>query len=219
MPKSKGLKLFAKRFKRHLRKPYCTLLPIRYKMPQSRNDGVVYEPAEDTYLLLRAAMAEARGSDRVLEVGCGSGLISRNLAPRVREVLATDINPFAVSMLSEYGIPVIRADLFRGIKAKFDLVIFNPPYLPTSEEEKTEGWMNFALDGGESGRETIKRFFEDLELHLTTGGRALILLSSLTGIAEVKKMACELGFDVSEVAIEKHFFEQLYILKLQSRQL
>jgi release factor glutamine methyltransferase len=185
-------------------------------MAQSGKEGEVYRPAEDTYLLLKAAMAEARGSDRVLEVGCGSGLISRNLAPRVREVLATDINPFAVSMVREYGLPVIRADLFRGIKAKFDMVLFNPPYLPTSEEEKTAGWMNFALDGGECGRETIKRFFEDLGPHLTPGGRALILLSSLTGIAEVEKMAHELGFDVSEVAIEKHFFEQLYILKLHS---
>ena len=185
-------------------------------MAQFWKEGVVYQPAEDTYLLLKVSMAEARGSDKVLEVGCGSGLISRNLVPRVRDVLATDINPFAVSMVKEYGIPVIRADLFRGIKAEFDLVIFNPPYLPTSEEEKTAGWMNFALDGGESGRETIKRFFEDLGSHLTPGGRALILLSSLTGIAEVEKMAYGLGFDVSVMAIEKHFFEQLYILKLQS---
>jgi release factor glutamine methyltransferase len=185
-------------------------------MAQFWKEGVVYQPAEDTYLLLKVSMAEARGSDKVLEVGCGSGLISRNLVPRVRDVLATDINPFAVSMVKEYGIPVIRADLFRGIKAEFDLVIFNPPYLPTSEEEKTAGWMNFALDGGDSGRETIKRFFEDLGSHLTPGGRALILLSSLTGIAEVEKMAYGLRFDVSVMAIEKHFFEQLYILKLQS---
>ena len=185
-------------------------------MAQSGNEGEVYEPAEDTYLLLNAAMAEARDSDRVLEVGCGRGLISRNLAPRVREVLATDINPFAVSMVKEYGIPVIRADLFRGIKAKFDMVIFNPPYLPTSREEKTAGWMNFALDGGESGRETIERFLEDLGSHLIPGGRALILLSSQTGISMVKEIAINLGFEVSQVAVERYFFEQLYVFKVVS---
>jgi release factor glutamine methyltransferase len=188
-------------------------------MGPSGNEGEVYEPAEDTYLLLKAAIAEAKVSDRVLEVGSGSGLISRMLAPRVRDVLATDINPFAVRMVRDCCIPVIRADLFRGIKGKFDLIIFNPPYLPTMDDEKTVGWLNFALDGGKSGRETIKRFLEDLGPHLTPKGRALILLSSLTGTAEVEKMACELGFDVSEMAIEEHFFEQLYILKLQSRQL
>ncbi len=185
-------------------------------MAQSGNEGEVYEPAEDTYLLLKAAMAEARDSDRVLEVGCGNGLISRNLAPRVREVLATDINPIAVSTVKEYGIPVIRADLFRGIKAKFDMVIFNPPYLPTSEGEKTAGWMNFALDGGESGRETIERFFEELGSHLTPGGRALILLSSQTGISMVKVTAINLGFEVSQVAVERYFFEQLYVFKVVS---
>ena len=186
-------------------------------MVRSWNKGEVYEPAEDTYLLLKAAIAEARDFDSVLEVGCGSGLISRNLAPRVREILATDINPFAVRMVREYGIPVIRADLFRGIKAKFDVIIFNPPYLPTSEEEKTAGWMNFALDGGESGRETIKRFFEDLESHLAPGGRALILLSSLTGIAVVEEMAENFGLEMHEVAVERYFFELLYVFKLVSR--
>jgi len=116
----------------------------------------------------------------------------------------------------EYGIPVIQADLFRGIKAKFDMVIFNPPYLPTSEEEKNAGWMNFALDGGESGRETIKRFFLDLGPHLTPGGRALILLSSLTGITMVDEMAVNLGFEVRQVAVERYFFELLYVFKLVS---
>jgi release factor glutamine methyltransferase len=185
-------------------------------MAQFWNEDEVYQPAEDTYLLLKAAIAEARDSDRVLEVGCGSGLISRNLAPRVREILATDINPFAVSKVREYGIPVIRADLFRGIKAKFDMVIFNPPYLPTSEEEKNAGWINFALDGGESGRETIKRFFLDLGPHLTPGGRALILLSSLTGITMVEEIAVNLGFEVRQVAVERHFFELLCVFKLVS---
>lgn len=183
-------------------------------MEQSENGYYVYGPAEDTYLLLKVATAEARDSDRVLEVGCGSGWISRNLASRVREVLATDINPFSVSLVRAYGIPVIRADLFRGIKGRFDMIIFNPPYLPTSEEEQTAGWMNVALDGGESGRETITRFLEDLRPHLTSGGRALILLSSFTGISMVEDLAVNLGFEVCQVAVERYFFELLYVFKV-----
>lgn len=185
-------------------------------MAQFGDEVEVYEPAEDTYLLLKAAMAEARDSDRVLEVGCGNGLISRNLAPRVQEVLATDINPFAVKIVREYGIPVIRADLFRGIKGKFDMIIFNPPYLPTSEKARSDGWMNFALDGGESGRETINRFLEDLGPHMTPGGRALILLSSLTGISVVERLAVNLGFEVYQMAVERYFFELLYVFKVAS---
>ena len=56
----------------------------------------VYTPEEDTFLLLKAALAEARPEDRVLEIGCGSGFISLELALRVRSLLATDINPHAV---------------------------------------------------------------------------------------------------------------------------
>lgn len=185
-------------------------------MAQSRQEVDVYEPAEDTYLLLKVALAEARASDRVLEVGCGMGLISRSLAPRVQAVLATDINPHAVKIVQKNGIPVVRADLFRGIKGKFDMIIFNPPYLPTSEEEKTAGWMNFALNGGKSGRDTINRFLGDLRPHLAICGRALILLSSLTGPKEVEEAARAAGFEVTEVAAERHFFEQLYVLKLYS---
>lgn len=183
------------------------------KMEQSEN-GYVYGPAEDTYLLLKAAITEARDSDRVLEVGCGSGWISKNLAPRVREVMATDINPFSVRLVRTYGIPVVRADLFRGIKGRFDMIIFNPPYLPTSEEERTAGWMNVALDGGESGRETITRFLEGLKPHLTSGGRALILLSSFTGISMVEDLAVNLGFEIRQVASERYFFELLYVFKV-----
>jgi release factor glutamine methyltransferase len=185
-------------------------------MAQSGDECEVYEPAEDTFLLLKVALAEAKVSDRVLEVGCGMGLISRGLAPKVRAVLATDINPHAVKAVQKYGIQVVRADLFQGIKGKFDMIIFNPPYLPTSEEEKTAGWLNFALDGGKGGRDTINRFLGDLRPHLAIGGRAIILLSSLTGLGEVEDAARAAGFEVSEVASERHFFEQLYVLKLHS---
>lgn len=174
----------------------------------------IYVPAEDTYLLMKAAEALAKPSDSVLEVGCGRGVISRHLAARVRSILATDINPHAAKSVLESGIDAIRADIFSGIKGRFDLIIFNPPYLPTCEDEKIVGWMNLALDGGVSGRETINRFLADLGSHLTPGGRALLLLSSLTGLEEVKEIAQAVGLDVDEVAAERHFFEELYVLEL-----
>jgi release factor glutamine methyltransferase len=131
----------------------------------------VYQPAEDTYLLLRAALKEARPEDCSIEIGCGRAKIASALAPSVKSIIATDINPYAVKMARAHGIEAIRTDLFRGIDAKFDLVLFNPPYLPTSEEEKLEGWLNHAFDGGESGRETICCFLEELRAHLNEGGR------------------------------------------------
>ncbi|HPE62600.1 MAG TPA: class I SAM-dependent methyltransferase [Methanothrix sp.] len=181
----------------------------------------VYEPAEDTYLLLAAALEEVDPEDLVLEIGCGRGVISRSLAPRARRVIATDVNPFAVrSLRGRPGIEAVRADLFRGIgaRARFDLIIFNPPYLPTEEDEVLEGWLNFAFDGGETGRETIDRFLEGLKDHLAPRrGRALLLVSSLSDPEKVREKAEEEGLAVEVVAREKHFFEELLVLRLTPR--
>ncbi|MDD2835604.1 MAG: class I SAM-dependent methyltransferase [Methanothrix sp.] len=174
----------------------------------------VYQPAEDTFLLLRAALAEAEPVDSVLEIGCGSGFISQELSPKVSRLLATDINPHAGRAARARGIEVIRADLFQGIKGKFDLIIFNAPYLPTQPEERTGHWIDRALDGGESGRETVDRFIEDLAGHLRPEGRALLLISSLTGLAEVQQTAKAAGLTAKVVAEEGCFFERLYVLRL-----
>ncbi len=178
------------------------------------NHEEVYQPAEDTYLLLRAALAEAGLADRVLEIGCGSGFISLELGPKVARLLATDINPHAVRAARARGIEVIRADLFKGIKGKFDLILFNAPYLPTQPKERTGQWIDYALDGGENGRQTVDRFIEDLAGHLRPGGRALLLISSLTGLAEVLRTAKAAGFTAEVVADEGCFFERLYVLRL-----
>jgi release factor glutamine methyltransferase len=174
----------------------------------------VYQPAEDTYLLLRAAQSEARPGDLALEIGCGSGFLSQELGPKVARLIATDINPHAVRAAKARGIEVIRADLFRGIKGKFDLILFNAPYLPTEPKERTGQWIDYALDGGESGRQTVDRFIEDLAEHLRPGGRALLLISSLTGLAEVRRTAKAAGFTAEVVADEGCFFERLYVLRL-----
>ncbi len=178
------------------------------------NHEEVYQPAEDTFLLLKSALAEARPADSVLEIGCGSGFISHELGPKVTCHLATDINPHAVRVARARGIEVIRADLFQGIKGKFDLILFNAPYLPTRPEERTGQWIDYALDGGESGRQTVDRFIADLSGHLRPGGRALLLISSLTGLAEVQKTAEAAGFTAEVVAEEGCFFERLYVLRL-----
>ncbi len=178
----------------------------------------VYEPAEDTFLLLRAALKEVGPEDRVLEMGCGRGMISKRLASLSKNVLATDINPSAVKTLRRAGIEAVRADLFCGLRPNFDLVIFNPPYLPTAEDEVLKGWLNFAFDGGETGRDTINRFLEMLTDHLDPErGRALLLISSLSGRSEVTAKAREVGLSVEVVAREKHFFEELFVLRLAPR--
>jgi len=173
----------------------------------------VYPPTEDTYLLLEAALSEARTGDRVLEVGCGSGYIAARFAATGGFVVATDVNPHAVRETRAMGVDVVRADLLQGICGPFDLVIFNPPYLPTMPEDRMDDWLEYALDGGEDGSVVIAGFAEQVGRVLAPGGRVLLLLSSLTGLDSVKDIFTGQGFE-SEIFMKRRVEgEDLYVIR------
>ena len=173
----------------------------------------VYPPREDTLLLLEAAIAEARPSDRVLDLGTGSGYIAQRLAARVSLVVATDINPHACRVAADTGVSVARADLTAGIRGKFDLVLFNPPYLPTKPGERLDDWLEMALDGGGSGRDVIARLIPDLPRVLAPKGRVLMVISDLTGIDEVLGLFRDAGFQATVVREQGIEGEKLVVIK------
>lgn len=172
----------------------------------------VYPPREDTYLLLDAALQELKPGDHVLEVGCGSGYIAAGLAEYAR-VLATDINPHAVRETRTRGIDVVRSDLLRGIRGPFDMVLFNPPYLPTSEDERMNDWLEYALDGGPDGCRVIAEFAGQVEKVLAPGGRVLLLFSSMTGRDSVIGIFARQGFKSEILNKSKVEGETLYVVK------
>jgi release factor glutamine methyltransferase len=180
----------------------------------------VYEPAEDSFLLAKAALKEAKQGMQILEVGAGSGFVSTVLLGNLKGIrlLATEINPYAARCARENGVEVIRTDLFRGIKSKkpetlFDLILFNPPYLPTSEEEKVPGWLNYAFDGGISGRETLDRFLDEVGNYLKPNGKILVLISSITGLEAIMDKMRRLGFTADVVERKKISFEELIVVR------
>jgi len=179
----------------------------------------VYDPEADTYLLLEIALQEIRPGDRVLEIGTGSGYIAGALSG-IADVIATDINPHAVYSAKQRGVEVARTDLARGLRGPFDLVIFNPPYLPTPDEEKMDDWLEYALDGGTDGRVVIERFANEVGCVLAPGGRVLLLISSLTGIEAVIEIFRKFSYKV-EIAIKRRVYDEdllvLMILKIESR--
>ena len=159
-------------------------------------------------------MHEIGSRDRIIEIGTGSGFISSQIREKAESVIATDINPYACTIAKKNGVEVVRTDLFSGICGTFDLVIFNPPYLPTKEEERIDDWLEYALDGGDDGRVTIKRFAGQLDSVLSRMGRCLILISSLTGTEEVRKIFSDLGFLSFIIAEKKVEDERLYVLRV-----
>lgn len=184
------------------------------QIPTPSPDDQVYAPAEDTFLLRDAAIAEVGPDDRVLEVGCGSGAVSAALLGRAGSVAATDINPHAVRAARALGVETVRTDLMAGVRGPFDLILFNPPYLPTAPEERLDDWLEYALDGGPTGRETIERFAADVGRVLSPFGRILLLVSSLTGPEEVRKHFAGLGYIVLLAAKERVEGEDLLVLRI-----
>ena len=188
-------------------------MKISYKNTTVKIAPNVYEPSEDSFMLADAALSEIRESETVLEVGCGSGIIARVIKEHSKaSVIGIDINPHAVKTTKENGVEVIRGDLLHCLKGKLDIIIFNPPYLPTGEDERTKDWMNTALDGGYDGRRVIYSFLENAGDRLVEKGRILMVLSSLTGIEQVKEMMESLGYTVTNKAVERFSFEQLTVI-------
>ncbi|HUK92931.1 MAG TPA: HemK2/MTQ2 family protein methyltransferase [Methanomicrobiales archaeon] len=175
----------------------------------------VYPAREDTLLLLESALEELKPADRVLDLGTGSGYIASKLAGKVAFILATDVNPHACRMASSGGIGVARADLTAGIRGHFDLVLFNPPYLPTKPGERMDDWLEKALDGGESGRDVIGRLIPDLPRVLAPGGRVLLVISEITGAGEVLGLLRDAGFRAGIVRRNRVEGEDLLVMKAE----
>ena len=172
---------------------------------------MIYEPAEDSYLLEKEVRKYAKGK-RVLDIGSGSGI--QALAARdsgASYVLATDVNSAVIRELKKKRINAVESDLFKNIRGKFDLVIFNPPYLPRDKREDEESER--ITSGGERGDEIIVRFLLSLGKHLGDRGIALIVLSSLTPKKRILESLRKNGLSRKIIAREKRFMEKLGVWK------
>jgi release factor glutamine methyltransferase len=177
----------------------------------------VYCPSDDTFLLIDAL--EVVPGDRVLEVGCGSGLVSLHLAKAGAIVTAVDVNQEAAfgakaaASLNGLRLEVIRSDLFQNVEGSFDLIVFNPPYLRGEGTDVSD----LAWAGGRTGTETLGRFLEQAPSHLKREGRIVVIVSSDMERTPLKEMLDP--FRVKELRAQHLFFEELRVLELRPREI
>lgn len=181
----------------------------------------VYDPAEDSFLLLEHM--HITSGDKVLELGTGCGLIALSCAQRGAHVVCTDINPFAVEAarlniernrhLLKGPVEVRAGDLFSVLDTaeRFDVIVFNPPYLPTSTKDRVGGWLDVATDGGHDGLAVTTRFLKGLKRHLAFDGSAYLMFSSLTSKQRFEASLKSAGFSNKVVARQLFETEELEV--------
>lgn len=176
----------------------------------------VYAVGEDTVFLLKGILYLLPVEGSVCEIGCGSGVITEELALNRLEVLATDVTFNAVKIawnrikgsgLAE-NVHVVCCDRLEALREGeiFTLITFNPPYLPSEDED-------LQYSGGPSGVETPLLFIFSALRCLRKNGILLFLLSSLSSWEKALQVMRLLGLLPSIVGIKKvGLYEELMLI-------
>jgi len=174
----------------------------------------IYQPLEDSYLLsesLKKYLESKSKSIKILDMGTGSGIQAKTCESiGFKNILTADINKQAVKQLKKQGFKSVNTDLFSNINKnqKFDLIIFNPPYLP---EHKYDTQTD--ITGGKKGYETILNFLTQAKKDLSKNGEILLLFSSSSKPKIIKQKAEQLGYKFEILTKKRIFFEELFVYK------
>ena len=183
----------------------------------------VYEPAEDSFLF--AENLKVQEAETVLDMGTGCGILGILASEKASAVVAVDVNPYAVRCARENAklndvqnkIYYVQGDLFTPLSEgfKFDVVLFNAPYLP-AEENETAFWIGRAWAGGATGREVIDRFITEAPNYLKQTGHIFLMQSTLANVDETLHIFADYGISarvVAECALP--FFETIKLVEAQ----
>lgn len=161
------------------------------KISATEYNKEVYEPSDDTFALVDAFVQDsetwnAREPHICVEIGSGSGyvLTSSGLALQSKHrsclLLGVDVTVAAAAAtkrtLAAHGVEadIVRCDLLGAFSPRLhkqiDLILFNPPYVVTSNEEVSVDGISAAWAGGQDGRVVIDRLLSALDTFLSPSG-------------------------------------------------
>lgn len=188
----------------------------------------VYEPSEDSFLLLDALELEVEflkslKPEIIVEIGTGSGIIISAIASFMQSncmYYATDVNIQAcraslhTSKLNFVNVECLNMNLLSNFKNKlFDVIVFNPPYVVTDPSEMEGNGLNRAWAGGRDGRQIADEVLKNLNNLLTEKGVCYMVILKENKPQEIKDDMFKYGFDCVVVAERKVPGEHLFVLK------
>ena len=178
------------------------------------NDYYMYSPSEDTYFM-EDILTNYRGKS-ALEVGIGSGYLTRLLCTNFEFVVGTDIDINSILYAKNNNLTnfsnklLVCSDLSLPLKCKFDLIISNPPYLPTEFDNLGDA----TVYGGKKGIEFTIRLLRSIQRQLDERGKIVIMRSTLSDLKKMDAFIDKFFLINKIIAKKKFFFESLEILEL-----
>mmetsp|Transcript_7417 Transcript_7417/g.18421 ORF Transcript_7417/g.18421 Transcript_7417/m.18421 type:complete len:218 (-) Transcript_7417:344-997(-) len=197
----------------------------------------VYEPSDDTFLLVDAIASVAEQWLKqppriVVELGCGSGFAICSVALMLKQLgiaarmLAIDHSPAALQATATtlkshqvQGVELLQSDLFTaldpGIQGHVDVLVFNPPYVPTPDEEVARGGIASAWAGGHRGRRVIDRVLAQLPGLMAPGGELFMVTVSENDPQGIIQEMQQHGFTGEVIMSRQADEETLSIVRLK----
>lgn len=201
--------------RRTKREPLQYILGKAYFMGYEFNvNEHVLIPRFDTEILVENAIKYIKDGDRILDMCTGSGCIAIALAKTTgaSEVTAADISPDAIKVaelnvekLSPCNVALIESDMFSNVEGKYNMIVSNPPYIPTEDISKLEpevriGEPMIALDGSEDGL----KFYR------------IIARDSIKFLEEQGILMVEIGYNQAEAVktlLEENKYTDIMVIK------
>ena len=165
-----------------------------------------YPPSEDTFFI--ANNIENEKGNFALDIGSGSGYLTKLLYKNFSFVIGTDINCEVLQHQTSYKTNnLICCNGSDALKIKFDFIVCNLPYLATDEI------IDIATDGGTEGFEIPKKIFDSVVNNLAKNGKFIFVTSTLSNYQKLIDYAEKLGLKTQIMAKKKLFFEELILVE------
>jgi len=164
-----------------------------------------YTPSEDTFFI--ADYMKNEKGDSALDIGSGSGYLTKLLYENFSLVVGTDINYEVLKHQTYKTKNLVCCNGSDALKIKFDFIVCNLPYLATDEI------LDIATDGGAEGFEIPKKIFDSVHKNLKENGKFIFVTSSLSNYQKLVDYAQKLGWKTRILAKKKLFFEELILIE------
>ncbi len=129
--------------------------------------------------------------------------------------LALMLTPYAIDFCKKKypKAKFIQSDLFSNVSDKYEVITFNPPYLPEDKSEDLETAL--MTTGGSEGNELLLKFMRQAKEFLKKDGFIITLFSTLTKPEVVLNQTKEMGYKSKTLTSKRLFFETLYCVKFR----